>query len=162
MPDGPDKTIWGAEQKAWLKRTIRASDAEWKVLISPTPIVGPDRTTKRDNHANAAFEHEGSEFRSWIQANAPGSLFVVCGDRHWQYHSVHPQTGVQEFCSGPASDQHAGGTPGEDPQYHRFHRVAGGFLAVSVRYVGARCTITFRHHDVQGGVVYEYARTRET
>ncbi len=160
MPDGPDKTIWGPEQKEWLKRTILASDADWKVLLSPTPIVGPDRTNKRDNHANAAFAHEGNEFRRWVQQNAPDNLFLCCGDRHWQYHSVHPDTGVHEFCSGPASDQHAGGTPGRDDEYHRFHLVKGGFLSVSVGLQGGQSTITFRHHDVQGEVVYEYERKR--
>ena len=34
MADGPDKTIWGAEQKAWFKRTVKESDATWKVLDS--------------------------------------------------------------------------------------------------------------------------------
>ena len=46
MPDGPNKTIWGAAQKAWFKRTIQESDATWKLLISPTPLVGPDRGKK--------------------------------------------------------------------------------------------------------------------
>jgi len=41
-PDGPGKTIWGAEQKAWIKRTILTSDAPFKILVSPTPLVGPD------------------------------------------------------------------------------------------------------------------------
>ncbi|MDB4262255.1 alkaline phosphatase D family protein, partial [Akkermansiaceae bacterium] len=44
MPDGPEKTLWGAEQKAWLQSTLKASDAKWKLLISPTPLVGPDAT----------------------------------------------------------------------------------------------------------------------
>jgi len=30
MPDGPDKTIWGAEQMAWFKRTVEASDATFR------------------------------------------------------------------------------------------------------------------------------------
>ena len=55
MKDGPEKTIWGKEQKEWLMKTLLASDADWKVLISPNPIVGPDRSNKADNHANAAF-----------------------------------------------------------------------------------------------------------
>src|SRR5207249_8973349 len=37
-----DKTMWGAEQVAWLKRTLLESDATFKILISPTPMVGPD------------------------------------------------------------------------------------------------------------------------
>ncbi len=152
MPDGPEKTIWGKEQKAWLFRTLKESDAIWKVLISPTPLVGPDRTKKGDNHSNAAFRHEGDEIRRWLKDNVPGNCFVVCGDRHWQYHSVHPRTGLHEFSVGAASDQHAGGTPGENKEYHRFHRVKGGFLSVVARGK----TISFRHHDVNGRVVYEY------
>ena len=100
VPDGPTKSIWGAEQKSWLKETLLASDADWKVLVSPTPIVGPDRTNKADNHSNEAFRHEGDEMRSWFAENLPDNFFIVCGDRHWQYHSVHPDTGVQEFSSG--------------------------------------------------------------
>ncbi len=160
MKDGPDKTIWGAQQKQWLKGTLLASDADWKVLISPTPIVGPDRPSKADNHTNAAFAREGGEFRRWVQKNLPDNLFIACGDRHWQYHSVDPATGVHEFSCGPASDQHAGGTPGENPDYHRFHRVKGGFLSVNVRGQGDRSTIAFRFHDVHGKVMYEYVPGR--
>ena len=157
MPDGPDKTIWGAEQKEWLKDTLLASDADWKVLVSPTPIVGPDRTNKADNHANLAFRHEGDEMRAWFAENLPDNFFIACGDRHWQYHSVHPGTGVHEFSTGPATDEHAGGTPGEDPEYHRFHRVAGGFLSVTAEKVYDESRIAFRLHNVDGGVEYEWS-----
>ncbi len=158
--DSPDKTIWGAEQKKWLKETMLASDAEWKVLISPTPLVGPDRPNKNHNHANAAWAHEGDEMRRWFRQHLPDNFFVVCGDRHWQYHSVHPATGVHEFCCGAASDPHAGGSPGEDPKWHRFHRVKGGFLSVAISRPGGRNTITFRLHDVFGKVLYEYKREK--
>ncbi len=160
MEDGPDKTIWGAEQKAWFKKTVAESDATWKILISPTPLVGPDRVNKKDNHANAGFTHEGSELREWIKANVPENFFICCGDRHWQYHSVHPTTGVQEFSVGAASDAHAGGTPGENPEYHKFHRVKGGFLSVTVRPAGQESELLFEHRDVFGKPVYEYKARR--
>lgn len=158
MPDGSGKTIWGAEQWRWLRDSLLASDADWKVLVSPTPIVGPDRSNKADNHANAAFSHEGDAVREWFRANLDDSFLVIVGDRHWQYHSVHPETGLDEFSVGPASDAHAGGTPGEDPEYHRFHRVGGGFLSVDVDWVGDRPRIVLRHRDVSGRVVYEVER----
>jgi alkaline phosphatase D len=160
MPDGPDKTIWGAEQKAWFKETVKASDATWKVLISPTPLVGPDRGKKNDNHANAGFTHEGDELRAWMQANVPDNFFVLCGDRHWQYHSVHPVTKVREFSVGPASNSHAGGTPGEDKAYHVFHKVQGGFLSVQLTGAGKESRIDFRLHDVDGNVAHEWSATR--
>ncbi|MBN1420300.1 MAG: alkaline phosphatase D family protein [Planctomycetes bacterium] len=155
MRDGPEKTIWGAEQLRWLKETLAASDADWRILASPTPIVGPDRKAKADNHANAAFAREGKAFRAWAAKELGANFFIVCGDRHWQYHSVDPGTGLVEWSCGPASDEHAGGSPGLDEDYHRFHRVKGGFLSVSVMRAGARSAIAFRFHDVKGGVVYE-------
>lgn len=160
MKDGPGKTIWGAEQKAWFKRTVRESDATWKILISPTPLVGPDRAKKNDNHANEGFAHEGNEIRRWIQQNVPDNFFVICGDRHWQYHSVHPETGVQEFSVGAASNSHAGGTPGRNPDYHRFHKVQGGFLSVDATREGNRAKVAFRLRDVDGNVAYELVRER--
>jgi len=169
MKDGPDKSILGKEQKQWLLRTLRESDADFKIVISPTPIVGPDRPNKRDNHANVGFRHEGDELRRWFQKNLPASdaagskpgdvsrarFFWINGDRHWQYHSVHPETGLHEFCTGAASDPHAGGTPGLDRKIHRFHRVRGGFVSVSFAREGQRGTATARHHDVMGKVVHE-------
>ncbi len=154
-PDGPDKTIWGAEQKEWFKRTVKESTATWKVLVSPTPLVGPDRGNKHDNHSNDAFAHEGDEIRAWLKANAPDNFFVVCGDRHWQYHSVHPVSGVQEFSVGPASNSHASGSPGEDKTYHKFHRIKGGFLCVELRPDAAGSQIVFQLRGVDGSVGYE-------
>jgi alkaline phosphatase D len=153
-PDGPNKTIWGAEQKAWFKRTVRESDAAFRVLISPTPVVGPDRDNKSDNHANLVFQHEGDELRAFIASQK--NMVVVCGDRHWQYMSVHPTTGVREYSCGPASDIHAGGWSQEDdrPDYHKFLRVMGGFLSGTVDREGAKPTLTFKYHDVNGKVMY--------
>ncbi len=156
-PDGPEKTIWGEAQMEWLKESLLKSDAIFRVLISATPVVGPDRAKgKNDNHSNDAFRHEGDAFRRWIRENLPERFYIACGDRHWQYHSVHPVTRMQEFSCGPASDQHAGGSPGNNPQYHRFHRVGGGFLSVSVAQEERAAAITFRFHDVHGKVLYEY------
>ncbi|HUG93474.1 MAG TPA: alkaline phosphatase D family protein [Planctomycetaceae bacterium] len=157
-PDGPDKLIWGREQRAWLKRTILESDADFKVLISPTPIVGPDRPRgKADNHANDAFATAGNHFRNWTKETGLTNLFVCCGDRHWQYVSIDPATGLHEFSCGPASNEHAGGSPGRDPVMQPFHREQGGFLSVSVSRRSDRpATIAFRHHDVHGDVVNEF------
>ncbi|HUG18354.1 MAG TPA: alkaline phosphatase D family protein [Planctomycetaceae bacterium] len=156
-PDGPEKTIWGVEQREWLMKSILESDATFKVLVSPTPIVGPDRKGKKDNHSNEVFAFEGNLFRDWTREHKLNNLFVCCGDRHWQYHSVDPQTGLHEFSCGPASDEHAGGTPGHDMMVQPFHRVKGGFLTVNVfRNDGGFPELEMRHHDVQGKVVYRY------
>jgi alkaline phosphatase/alkaline phosphatase D len=58
MSDAQDKTIWGAEQLQWLKRTLLESDATFKILVSPTPMVGPD-------------DHNRAEFGGTRQLNTP-------------------------------------------------------------------------------------------
>ncbi len=153
MPDGPGKTILGQAQKRWLKESVAKSNAKWKVIVSPTPWVGPDRATKGDNYANKVFATEGGEMRAW--ASKFPNLFVVTGDRHWQYHSVDPATRLEEFSCGPASDEHAGGTPGENKEYHRFHRLKGGYAGVEATADGR---LFLRLHDVNGAVVYEQER----
>ena len=160
MPDGPGKTIWGREQMDWLKRGILASDAAFRVLISPTPIVGPDRERKNDNHANEGFAHEGNRFRNWTKEQGLKNFFVCCGDRHWQYMSIDPTTGLREFSCGPASDEHAGGTPGHNPEIQPFHLVKGGFLSVSVTREDDEPKAAFRFHGVDGAVAYEFVAGR--
>jgi alkaline phosphatase D len=162
QPDGPEKTILGKVQKEWLKKSLLESDATWKILVSPTPYVGPDRPEgKNDNHSNAGFQHEGDEMRGWFAEHLKDSFVIICGDRHWQYHSVHPQTGLHEFSVGAASDAHAGGSPGLDPRYHRFHLVRGGFLSVQTERSGGQSHIICRHHATDGAVRYEYRRARD-
>lgn len=159
-PDGPQKSIWGAEQKRWLLESLRASNATWKVMVNPNPIVGPDRKTKNDNHANAGFAHESQEIRRFLKSHFDGQVISVCGDRHWQYHSIDPETGLHEFGCGAASDLHAGGTPGLDPVRHQFHRVLGGYLSLDVARESGQCALRLRHRDVRGAAVHEHTFRR--
>ena len=69
-PDGAGKSLWGAKQKQWLLDGLNKSGAQWKLIVSPGPLIGPDRKNKHDNHANDAFATEGREFRQWLAANS--------------------------------------------------------------------------------------------
>jgi len=140
-PDGPEKTLWGVEQKAWLQRTVLASDATFKILISPTPLIGPDEAAKIDNHTGG-FRHEGEAFMAWLKTNEQKNLYIITGDRHWHYHSVHP-TGVEEFSCGALHVENArvGLAPGNprstDPdakvkQLYTDAKPKGGYLLVEV------------------------------
>jgi len=156
-PDGPTKTIWGDEQKAWFKRTVAESDATFRLLISPTPVVGPDRPNKRDNHSNDVFAHEGNEIRAFMSKQP--NMFVICGDRHWQYVSVDSKTRLREYSCGPTSDEHAGGWKQDNvlPE-HEYLNVTGGFLSVEVVREGGRPFIAFRHYSVDGDLYNEDIR----
>lgn len=154
VPDGPDKTIWGAEQIAWFKETVAESDATFRILVSPTPVVGPDRVNKNDNHANEGFAHEGAMLREFIASQK--NMVVVCGDRHWQYVSVDAKTGLKEYSCGPGSDEHAGGWS-NDQRYpeHQYLNVIGGFLEVEVTRDGGAPVLIARHRHVDGKILNE-------
>ncbi|WP_161604346.1 family 16 glycoside hydrolase [Roseiconus nitratireducens] len=157
LPDGPDKTILGAEQKAWLFDTLQRSDATFKLICSPTPIVGPDRKNKKDNHANEVFAHEGEEIRTKLAEI--DNVFVLCGDRHWQYASYDEQSDLWEFGCGPGSEKHElGWKPGDERPEHRFLRVKGGFLTGALRYSNGKDSVELRirHRDVNGDPVSEF------
>ena len=150
MEDGPEKSILGEEQWRWLERSLRESDATFKLYVSATPVVGPDRKRKNDNHANEGFKTEGDRLRALL-SSIPGTV-VINGDRHWQYHSIDPATGLREFGCGPASDSHAGGFKRSlQEEWQPFLRIKGGFLSVAVD--GDRAFL--RHHDVDGAVVHD-------
>lgn len=153
-PDGPEKTIWGAEQKVWFKETVEASDAAFRILISPTPFVGPDNDDKADSHATNSFDTEARELRDFLVEH---DMIVICGDRHWQYVSVHNETGLREYATGAASDAHAGGgwTQGDIRPEHRYLNVIGGFLSVTAERQDGAPTLTLRNHGVDGEVFYE-------
>ena len=183
MDPGPDKTLWGERQRTWLQRTLLESDAAFKILISPTPLIGPDDADqagrpaenhdpiKRDNHSNPqGFRAERDEFFAWLIENdlLDKNFYIVCGDRHWQYHSRHPN-GLEEFSTGAIIDANSrvGRPPGDpnsnDPdalieQLYTYEEPTGGFLHVAVSH-RSPVTAAFSFLDENGTVLYEEFKT---
>lgn len=171
MHDGPDKSLWGSEQREWLQRTLKESDATFKIIISPTPMVGPDDGYKNDNHANLkGFDHEGRSFFEWLHLNNIDSnkLLVLCGDRHWKYHSIHPR-GFSEFSCGALNRENSrlGRKPGDpksnDPeakirQPYTDSPASGGFLRVAVEPSSSTTptTLAVTLHDDAGEILYRH------
>ncbi|MFP4381220.1 MAG: alkaline phosphatase D family protein [Candidatus Sumerlaeia bacterium] len=159
-PDGPDKTIWGEEQKRWLFDSMQKSDASFRILISPTPIVGPDRGGKSDNHANKVFQHEGDEVRKFLSSLK--NTYTVCGDRHWQYVSEDPETGLREYSCGPTTDKHAGGfSKDHESDMHKYLNIKGGFLTISIEHRNGKPVLVARHYSTDGSLYNEDMRTLE-
>ena len=174
MPDGPQKTLWGKPQLAWLQRTLLASNATFKILISPTPLIGPDGAGKRDSHVNiGGFQNERDEFFAWLTGHGflEQHFYLICGDRHWQYHAVDP-SGIEEFSCGAICDANAAPTitPGQrgstDPDGKIAHRYtqagqSGGFLKVRITPCGRRSPgqAEFSFHDERGKRLYQTTKT---
>ncbi len=175
MEDGPEKSIWGERQRQWLMETLAASDATFKLLISATPMVGPDDARKSDNHTNiGGFRHERDQFFDWLLASGIDleRFAIINGDRHWQYHSIHP-TGVHEFSCGSLVDQNSrlGRAPGDpastDPkaeivQPYLQPEAKGGFIEVEIApATGNQPALqTIRFFDSTGKLYEEVIRGR--
>ncbi|MDW7692358.1 alkaline phosphatase D family protein [Flammeovirgaceae bacterium SG7u.111] len=173
MEDGPEKTMWGKEQMAWLKNSLLESDATFKLLVTPTPMVGPDDKRKTDNHTNpGGFKVEGDAFFDWLKANGflQKNFYILCGDRHWQYHSTHP-SGFEEFSCGSQVDQNSrlGKLPGDenstDPegliqQPYTSKEPSGGFLMVKLGYPNDRPVLRFEFFDEKGNLLYETEKVK--
>ena len=125
---------------------------------------------KRDNHSNPmGFQYERDMFFDWLEEQGflNRGFFIVSGDRHWQYHSIHPR-GFEEFSTGALVDANArlGRTPGDpnsnDPdglieQPFSSPEPTGGFLEVTVT-PGDAPTAAFRWFDEHGTLTYETTR----
>lgn len=177
MQDGPDKTLLGKAQLSWLKETLRESDASFKLIISPTPMVGPDDSYKSDNHVNhKGFRYEGEAIFNWLvdQGFLEKGLYIICGDRHWQYHAKHP-IGIEEFSTGALVDNNAragrlaGDPESTDPDglIQQFYiqgdkeSASGGFLRVGVNREKNAALASFTYYDEKGSLLYETKKTRE-
>jgi len=192
-PPGPDKSLWGEEQREWLERTLLESDATFKLLILPTCMVGPDDDQKGgqggflapyfggralgqgddphklDNHMNTyGFRDEADAFFSWLLDNGflNKNLYLVCGDKHWQYHSIHP-SGFEEFSVGALVDANSrlGPKPGDlmstDPEglvRHLYSQAesSGGFLQIGIKASGESqpALAAFAFYDEVGTLLY--------
>ena len=171
MPDGPEKSLWGAEQRAWLQRTLLESDATFKILVSPTPMIGPDDGYKKDNHANLkGFHHEGRAFIEWLGQNGirPDQFAILCGDRHWKYHSIDP-SGYSEFSCGALNHENSrlGRVPGDpksnDPdarirQPYTDKPASGGFLQVRLTPAASSspASLEIILHDAAGNALHTH------
>jgi len=108
------------------------------------------------------FEHEGEAFFRWLGEKGflEKNFYIVCGDRHWQYHSIRPD-GFEDFSCGTlvASNSRLGRKPGgpdsTDPeggieQPYTQAKASGGFL---------HPTDEFAFYDENGVMLYATTKT---
>jgi alkaline phosphatase D len=113
LPDGPNKTMLGKEQLAWLKESLQRSDATWKFIASTVKLSFPsDCPEACDSWANGAsatgFERELIEISDFILANNIKNVVWLTGDEHLidviQYDPNRDRViDYYEFTAGPLS-----------------------------------------------------------
>lgn len=92
MVDGPDKTMLGETQRAWLLSTLAASTAPFKIVCTSVPLdfAPPDCWTGFATERGRLFD---------AVLDVPGVLFVSA-DQH--YFAAHRHRyGIREFQIGP-------------------------------------------------------------
>lgn len=95
MEDGPDKTMLGATQLAWLKTRLKASKAAVKVLAS-----GSEWQSNGHKDSWTSFKHEREPFFDWLEAEKIEGVVFVSGDRHFSG-GYHIRNRWPEFTAGP-------------------------------------------------------------
>lgn len=128
---------------------------------------------KNDNHTNPeGFRHEAESFFQWAKSQGflKKNFYILCGDRHWQYHAKHP-SGFEEFSCGALVDANSrlGRKPGDpkstDPeariiQFYTQVEKSGGFMKITVlpEYQKKKAKISFTFFDEFGNQLYSHEK----
>jgi alkaline phosphatase D len=107
----PGKTMLGPAQKEWLKKTVKASRATFKVLCSPVPW---DYRTKGDSKDTwNGFKEERTEIFDFLANNKIGGVLLISADRHrsdaWEIERPNGYA-LYEFNSSRLTNNHVHGT----------------------------------------------------
>src|SRR5215203_175565 len=108
------KTMLGREQLTWLKESLAASDATWKVIVSSVPMSIPTGFPPeggRDGWANAdqttGFEQELLDILRFVEQHRIVNTFWITTDVHfaeafrYRPFAANPAFAVYELVSGP-------------------------------------------------------------
>jgi hypothetical protein len=80
-PDGPEKSMLGAEQKQWLKAELLAAKARYPLIvwINPDPWIDPAGAGK---DTWGGYDTERREIADFIAENDISGLLMLSGDAH--------------------------------------------------------------------------------
>jgi alkaline phosphatase D len=112
------KTLLGSAQRDWLVRSLVASDATWKVVVSSVPLSIPTGTEARDGWADGGgpqgFERELRRILEQLRENRVRGIVFLTTDVHFatgfRYRPFpdDPEFDLHEIVTGP---MHAGLVP---------------------------------------------------
>ena len=140
-PDGPDKTMLGATQYAWLVDAVTRSAATFKLIFTTVPL---DFGTGNDFWASFAYERD----RMFAALVGVSGLLFVSGDQHFFAAHRHAY-GIREFQIGPLA--RGLGTPGPTAPGVLFRSVQYNFGLIDV--AGAK--LVFTGVGADGQTIYQ-------
>ncbi len=93
--DGPDKTMLGPVQLAWLKEGLSTSTATFKLVMCTVPLA----FGSTNEHWNAYATERDALLAHIVDNKIPGVVFLT-GDQHWFAAHRHAN-GIREYQVGP-------------------------------------------------------------
>ena len=110
MNDGPGKTMFGAQQLAWLENALVYSHATLKLVANGSQLWNRANRFEGLNH----FSYEQKSFADWLVAQRVDGVMFATGDRHFTELLKIARPGaypLYEFTSSPLTSR-----PWENPE----------------------------------------------
>ena len=157
MRDGPDKTMFGAAQLAWLRNALVSSNARIKIVANGSQLWNRRSRFEGWNH----YAIEQRAFADWLMAQKIDGLIFLSGDRHFSALLRVDRAGgypLYEFTSSPLTS----GT--FDPRGERDHpEVVPGTYTVKRQFGMIRVTgpgnqrrVAFESYDQNGALLWRH------
>ena len=163
MPDGPDKTMLGAEQKAWLKEQLLAAADQYPliVIVSSVPWIDKD-TAGADTWAGYATERR--ELADFIAGNGIDGLLMLNGDAHMVAiddgtNSDYSTNGGAAFPVLHAAPLDKRGSEKGGPFSEGAYQGSGQFGLVTVEDSGTTISVTLSGRDYEDEEIVGYEFT---
>jgi len=106
-PFDEDATMLGPEQLAWLKKSLKASNATFKVLVSPVNWIMGSKEGSRDTWQG--FPRERNAIFDFLAENRIEGVFLLSSDRHradiWKIDRPNGYP-LWEFANGQLTNLH--------------------------------------------------------
>lgn len=151
MPDGPEKTMLGTQQKTWFLDRLKNSKASFKIVATSVPFHGGSQ----DAWGN--YKTERDEVTAFIRREKIANVVMISADYHFAREWSNKRTGIHEFVAGPLASFLTFSKSPEARERHSLgpHFVFGddfnfGLLA----YDGQRNSLTVSYRDSVGKVLF--------
>jgi len=147
-PHGPDKTLLGPAQKAWLKRTLRASTARLKLVA----LGGQWLADYHRYESYAMFRHERDELLAFLAAERIPGVILLSGDRHMSELARLDRPGLPplyELTASPAANRTLAKAL-DQPNPLRLGGYSSGPNYGLIDHDPVMATVTLRLKDVDG------------
>jgi alkaline phosphatase D len=163
-PAGADKTMLGRAQMEWLKASLVASKATFKVIANGNQVLNPNSSYERMTEFT-----DTEELTAWIVRNRIGGVLFLSGDRHHTELIRVQRPGAYPFYDFTSSSITAGPhvIKPDHPEYRNPLRIDGTLLMEHsfgiVRVSGApqQRRLTLQACGVDGAVRWERTITRD-